>query len=76
MDHNCDTQFLPYIVKLLRSDTTGYALRPLAKPIRLIRLHVTALAIVKIGELLDGTGTIVIDGLFAESDALEQFWQE
>jgi hypothetical protein len=59
-DHNNDTQFLPHIVK----------------PIRIIHLRVTALAIVKIGELLDSTGTIVNDGPVVGSHALEQFWQE
>ena len=58
--NHSDTQFLPYI----------------DKPIRLTRVRVTAFANVKIGELLDGTGTIVHDGPFTGSDDLELFWQE
>ena len=46
------------------------------KPILLKRLRVTAFASTKIGELLDGAGTIVHDGAFAGSDDLERFWQE
>jgi hypothetical protein len=46
------------------------------KPILLKRLRVTAFASTKIGELLDGAGTIVHDGAFAGSDDLELCWKE
>jgi len=46
------------------------------KPILLKRLRVTAFASTKIGELLDGAGTVVHDGAFAGSEDLERFWQE
>ena len=46
------------------------------KPILLKRLRVTAFASTKIGELLDGAGTVVHDGAFAGSEDLVRFWQE
>ena len=58
--NHSDTQFLPYI----------------DKPIKLTRVRVTAFANVKIGELLDGTGTMTQVGPFDGSEDLEQFWKE
>ena len=46
------------------------------KPILLRRVRVTAFANVKIGELLDGTGTITQPSPFEGSADLEQFWRE
>jgi hypothetical protein len=45
-------------------------------PIQLKRVRVTAFANTKVGELLDGTGTIVISGSFDGAPDLIKFWQE
>ena len=45
-------------------------------PIQLLRVRVTAFANTKVGELLDGTGTIVNSGSFDGAPDLIKFWQE
>ena len=45
-------------------------------PIQLLRLRVAAFANTKVGELLDGTGTVVRTGLFDGAPDLIKFWQE
>ena len=45
-------------------------------PIQLKRVRVTAFANTKVGELLDGSGTIVRTGMFDGAPDLIKFWQE
>lgn len=48
----------------------------LDQPLKISRVRVTSFGGMKIGELLDGTGSIVHDGTFAGSTDLAKFWSE